>query len=183
MQRQGQPGPHPARSVHPPGDVIYQQGSSCPSVITPCHRPVGPGGLSHPQGWGLPQDCPPLQKETGGLEAPVYCWPLLLNLAMVCVSLQFLPLVAYFPQSILAACLCHNLSLPLVCLWPHCVACRILVPRPGMEPGDLDSESANPNHWATRDFPLPPFDSLCVPVFLHLFLSMYCSVSCMCMYL
>lgn len=30
----------------------------------------------------------------------MYCWPLLLNLAMVWVSLQFLPLVAYFPQSL-----------------------------------------------------------------------------------
>lgn len=96
----GQPGPHPTRSVHPPGDVIYQQGSGCPSVITPCHRPVGPGGPSHPRGWGLPQDCPPLRRETGGSEAPLHCWPLLLNLALVWVSLQFLPLVAYFPQSL-----------------------------------------------------------------------------------
>lgn len=44
----------PTLSVHPPGDVVHQQGSSRPSVVTPCHRPVGPGGPSHPRGWGLP---------------------------------------------------------------------------------------------------------------------------------
>lgn len=37
------------QTLHPPGDVVHQQGSSCPSVITSCHRPVGPGGPSQPK--------------------------------------------------------------------------------------------------------------------------------------
>lgn len=67
---------HATQALHPPGDVVHQQGSSCPSVITPCHRPVRPGGPGHPQGWDLPRDCPPLWREASGSEAPLYCWPI-----------------------------------------------------------------------------------------------------------
>ena len=42
-----------------------------------------------------------------------------------------------------------------VCVcWPHQAACGILVPWPGIEPGP-GSESTNPNHWTTREFPQP----------------------------
>ena len=36
----------------------------------------------------------------------------------------------------------------------HCVACGILVPRPGIEPG---SEAWSPNHWTAREFLLYTF--------------------------
>ena len=37
--------------------------------------------------------------------------------------------------------------------WPHHVACGILVPRPGIEPGPSSVKAQNPNHWTTREFP------------------------------
>ena len=37
------------------------------------------------------------------------------------------------------------------------MACRILVPWPGIEPGPLAVKVGNPNRWATRDFWLTPF--------------------------
>ena len=36
--------------------------------------------------------------------------------------------------------------------WSH-VACRILVPRPGIEPRPLVLETWSPNHWTTREVP------------------------------
>ena len=41
----------------------------------------------------------------------------------------------------------------LVCFLPCCVASRILVPGPGIEPGFLAVEAQSPNYWATREFP------------------------------
>ena len=38
--------------------------------------------------------------------------------------------------------------------WPRCTACRILVPRPGIEPGPPAVEAPSPNHWTAREFPL-----------------------------
>ena len=35
---------------------------------------------------------------------------------------------------------------------PCHVACRILVPRPGMEPWSPAVEAQSPNHWTTREF-------------------------------
>ena len=41
-----------------------------------------------------------------------------------------------------------------VCLfWPSSVACGILVPRPGTEPGPSAVRVWSPNHWTTREFP------------------------------
>ena len=39
-------------------------------------------------------------------------------------------------------------------LWPCCVACGILVHRPGIEPGPLAVKTWTPNHWPTGEFPL-----------------------------
>ena len=36
---------------------------------------------------------------------------------------------------------------------PRHVACGILVPRPGIEPGPSAVKAQNPNHWTTREFP------------------------------
>ena len=33
------------------------------------------------------------------------------------------------------------------------MACRILVPRPGIEPGPLAVDAWSPNHWVAREFP------------------------------
>ena len=39
--------------------------------------------------------------------------------------------------------------------WPHCEACGILVPRPGIEPGPSPSavKAPSPNHWTAMEFP------------------------------
>ena len=39
--------------------------------------------------------------------------------------------------------------------WVHCTACRILVHQPGMESGPPAVETTSPNHWTTRELPLP----------------------------
>ena len=39
-------------------------------------------------------------------------------------------------------------------LWPRCVACEILVPRPGIKPLSPAVEAWSPNHWTTTEFPL-----------------------------
>ena len=36
-------------------------------------------------------------------------------------------------------------------------ACRILVPQPRIQPPIPGSESENPNHWTTREFPVGTF--------------------------
>ena len=41
-----------------------------------------------------------------------------------------------------------------VCFWPHQVACRILVPPPGIKPRPLAVIAQSPNHWNAREFPL-----------------------------
>ena len=33
------------------------------------------------------------------------------------------------------------------------VACGILVPRPGIEPGATEMKALNPNHWTARELP------------------------------
>ena len=38
-------------------------------------------------------------------------------------------------------------------IWPHHVACRILVPQPGTEPRPWQWMCLSPNHWTTREFP------------------------------
>ena len=58
------------------------------------------------------------------------------------------------PGSVLGYCFV------LFCFLPHCLACGILVPRPGIEPGSPVStavEAQSPNHWTTREFPVLGF--------------------------
>ena len=38
--------------------------------------------------------------------------------------------------------------------WPHCMACGILVPWPGIKPAPLALEAQSLNHWTTREVPL-----------------------------
>ena len=38
--------------------------------------------------------------------------------------------------------------------WPHPMACRILVPQPGIEPTPPSVEACNLNHWATQEIPV-----------------------------
>ena len=40
---------------------------------------------------------------------------------------------------------------------PHCVACEILVPRPGIEPGPSAVRVQSLNHWTARKFPTVAF--------------------------
>ena len=37
--------------------------------------------------------------------------------------------------------------------WPCRMACGILVPQPGIEPGPLAMRPQSPNHWTAREFP------------------------------
>ena len=46
---------------------------------------------------------------------------------------------------------CLFLLLFCVCVWLHHVGCRILVPRPGIEPGTPVVEAWSPKHWTTRE--------------------------------
>ena len=41
--------------------------------------------------------------------------------------------------------------------WPHCTACRILVPQAGIKPSRPATDAWSPNHWTSRDFPLHGF--------------------------
>ena len=43
--------------------------------------------------------------------------------------------------------------------WLHCMACRILVPRPGIEPTPPAVEAWSLNHWTTREVPYLVFHS------------------------
>ena len=59
-----------------------------------------------------------------------------------------------------------------VCVFiPHCEACRILVPQPGIEPGPLAVEVWSPNYTTTREF--PGF------IFLKLILAVVLRIDCM----
>ena len=37
--------------------------------------------------------------------------------------------------------------------WPCRIACGILVPQPGIEPGAPAVRAPSPNHWTAREFP------------------------------
>ena len=41
--------------------------------------------------------------------------------------------------------------------WPHCTACGISVPRPGIEPMPPAVEARSLNHWTTREVLPAPF--------------------------
>ena len=47
----------------------------------------------------------------------------------------------------------ENFLLLLLLFWPCCVACRILVPQPGIKPVLSALEARSPNHWTAREFP------------------------------
>ena len=42
--------------------------------------------------------------------------------------------------------------------WPHCTACKTLVPQPGVEPVPPPVEAQSLNHWSTRAVRLPFLD-------------------------
>ena len=44
-----------------------------------------------------------------------------------------------------------------IIFWPRCAACRILVPRPGIEPVPPAVEAHNLNHWNAREVPIRTF--------------------------
>ena len=48
--------------------------------------------------------------------------------------------------------------------WPCHMACRLLVPQPGLEPGPSAVKASSPSHWTAREFPKTSF-------FLALFFS------------
>ena len=50
----------------------------------------------------------------------------------------------------------------LLLFWPPCMACGILVPRPGIEPMHPAVEVPSPNHWTAREVPEKPFNLGCL---------------------
>ena len=52
-----------------------------------------------------------------------------------------------------ASCFCFVLFYSVLFVWPHCAACGILVPQPGIKPGPLAVRATSPNHWTTRELP------------------------------
>ena len=53
-------------------------------------------------------------------------------------------------------CGCFFLSFSCF-FWPRCVACGILVPRPGIEPLPPALGAQSPNHWTAREVPKERF--------------------------
>ena len=50
--------------------------------------------------------------------------------------------------------ICYYKSVPILFyFWPHCVACGILFPWPGIEPTPPALEAWSPNHWTAREVP------------------------------
>ena len=41
----------------------------------------------------------------------------------------------------------------IIIICPHCAACRILVPQPGIEPDPSTLEAWNLNYWTVREVP------------------------------
>ena len=50
----------------------------------------------------------------------------------------------------------------------HCMACRILIPAAGIEPGPLAGKVQSPNHWTVREFPESVIQKLPTNKSLHL---------------
>ena len=48
--------------------------------------------------------------------------------------------------------------------WPRHAASRMLVPRPGIEPGALAVKALSPNRWTAREYPVVHFKALSLPV-------------------
>lgn len=135
------------QALHPPGDVIHQQGSSCPSVITPCHRPVRPGGPSHLQGWGLPRDCP-LCGERLVVRRPPLLLAHSLEPDLCLLEIQFLGLrvfLNYYYSGWLFESLTLYPSWPQVpCLSHHTHRCLGLEPRAWHMLGKCSTQSYTP---------------------------------------
>ena len=82
----------------------------------------------------------------------------LLKLTVLRICFDLLYSICHFLMLYIYVCVCVCVC---VCVYIyffllglcHCVACRILVPQPGIEPGPLAVRALSPNHWATREFP------------------------------
>ena len=57
--------------------------------------------------------------------------------------------------------------LVFVLLLLHGLACGILVPQPGIEPGPSTVEARSPTHWSAREFPYSVFCVVCVYLLFH----------------
>ena len=75
------------------------------------------------------------------------------------VVFHFLKYILFGINIATSAVLClvfHSISFSILFLsfWPCRVTCRMLVPRPGIEPMPPAVEAQSPNHWTAREFPL-----------------------------
>ena len=64
----------------------------------------------------------------------------------ISASLKLPPSLLLFPQEML-------FLFVFILFWPHCTACGILAPQPGIEPTPLALEMQSLNHWTTREAP------------------------------
>ena len=69
------------------------------------------------------------------VSGPGTCRPISINLAPASILLTYIHLIIFF------------------FFWSCGEACRILVPRPGIEPVPSAVKALSPNHWTARKFP------------------------------
>ena len=58
---------------------------------------------------------------------------------------------------------------PCLCIFLFglcCMACRILVPQPGIQPGPLAGKAQGPNHWMASEFSVSLWDTCHQPTFV-----------------
>ena len=56
----------------------------------------------------------------------------------------------------------YGFVLFLFLFWTHLMACGVLVPQPGIEPGPLSVKAQSPNHWTAREFPIFKLCTCCL---------------------
>ena len=57
-------------------------------------------------------------------------------------------------QPLETRCCCLLSSVVAFCFWPHCVACGVLVPQPGIKLGPTAMKAPSPNHQTVREVPV-----------------------------
>ena len=93
----------------------------------------------------------------------VCCWTPLVYLSvqllcfsapqlLFCTFLYFVSFVEFLTEFINSSPESGEFCFVFVFL-PCCMACGILVPQPGIEPGPTAVKAPSPNHWTTRDLP------------------------------
>ena len=87
----------------------------------------------------------------------VWAWPSVRELSQK-LLLHFPFLFLYLSSRSEAVVICEfkaELAIPIIFFWPCGIACKILVPKPGIEPEPTAVKVLSTNHWTAREFPWP----------------------------